>query len=159
MNLLLLAGTMLAAAPASAAPASAGFDSLKALVGTWRARRPGGRVVEIAYRLTAGGGVLTETWTLSPTRESMTVFHRDGRDLLATHYCPIGNQPRLRLASSDPRALRFRFKDATDVGAGESHLHAFGMDLIGSDRIVRTETYLGNGKPETDTLVFERVKP
>ncbi len=152
---------MLVATPASAAPepAAAGFDSLKALVGTWRARRPGGRVVDVAYRLTAGNSVLTETWTLSPTRESVTVFHRDGRDLLATHYCPIGNQPRLRLASRDPRALRFRFKDATDVGAGESHLHAFAMDLVGSDRVVRTETYRENGKPETDTLVFDRIKP
>ena len=153
MSMLLLAAAMLAPEPAIAS-----FDSLNALVGTWRAQRPGGRVVEIAYRRTAGGTVLTETWTLSPTRESVTVYHRDGRDLIATHYCPIGNQPRLRLASGDPRRLRFAFKDATDLAVGESHLHAFGIDLVAPDRIVRTETYRENGKPETETLTFDRVK-
>ena len=149
---------LLATAIIAPEPAAASFDSLKTFVGTWRAQRPGGRVVEIAYRQTAGGTVLTETWTLSPTRESVTVYHRDGRDLLATHYCPIGNQPRLRLASGDPRRLRFAFKDATDLATGESHLHAFGIDLLGPDRVVRTETYRENGKPATETLVFDRVK-
>ena len=161
MLALLLAAA--ASAPASAAPsradpAAAGFDALKSLVGRWRASRPNGRVVEIVYRLTAGGTVLAETWTLGPDRESMTLYHRDGRDLLATHYCPIGNQPRLRLANADPARPRFRFKDATDVaGLGESRLHAFGLDVLGPGRILRTETYLESGKPETETLTFDRV--
>ena len=31
-------------------------------------------------------------------RETMTVFHPDHDDLVLTHYCAQGNQPRLRVA-------------------------------------------------------------
>lgn len=148
------------AAPATKADAVAGFAALQRLVGTWRTKRPDGRVVSIVYRLTAGGTVLMETWALGPGRESVTVYHLDRSALLATHYCPIGNQPRLRLASVDPRHPRFVFLDATGLDTPEeSHQHAFAIDLVGEKRIVRTETYVEAGKPDTDTLVFDRVDP
>lgn len=150
-------GTLSAPADRTTDRANASFDSLKTLVGRWRAQRPGGRIVEIVYRLTAGGTVLVETSALAPGRESMTVYHRDGPDLLATHFCPIGNQPRLRLVSVDPRRPRFKFKDATDLSPGESHQHAFGLDLIGTDRIVRTEIYREGRRDEAETLIFDRV--
>lgn len=160
----LVAAAMIAtpaiAAPATKADAAASFAALKRLVGTWRTKRPAGRVVSVVYRLTAGGTVLMETWDLGPDRESVTVYHLDRSVLLATHYCPIGNQPRLRLASVDPRHLRFVFLDATGLDTPEeSHQHAFGIDFVGDDRIVRTETYVEAGKPDTDTLIFDRVEP
>ena len=39
------------------------------------------------------------------------------------------------------------------------HLAALGVDLIGPDRIVRTETYVEGGKRNTETLIFDRVRP
>ncbi len=32
----------------------------------------------------------------------LTVFHHDGKDLILTHYCALGNQPRMK--ATDPNA-------------------------------------------------------
>jgi hypothetical protein len=94
---------LVAAVAACASPASAqalrpdqAFQSLKALVGDWQGRTAAGRTFLVSYRLIANDSVLVESWTMSPTRTSMTVYHMDGDALIATHYCPQGNQPRLQ---------------------------------------------------------------
>ena len=87
-------------------------------------RRPGsparqwestsGRPHTVDFKLIANGTVLVETWTMSPTRISMTVYALDGTRLLATHFCPQGTQPRLRLAEKDAHGrYQFRFLDGT----------------------------------------------
>lgn len=155
---LVCATLPLTAAHAKRPNAEASFARLKTLVGTWRATSANGRPT-ITYRLSAGGTVLVETWTLSPTRESLTLYHLDGRSLIATHYCPIGNQPRLRLAEAGADRLRFAFRDATNLDRSkDSHQHALSLRFDG-DRIVREETYRERRKDETDVLTFERTAP
>ena len=100
-------------AHADASTSQAAFARLSGLVGAWNGTLPDGRVHAVSYRLTAGDTVLVETWTMSPTRESMTMYHLDGDALIATHYCPQGTQPRLQLEdSSTPRACRSAFATA-----------------------------------------------
>lgn len=156
MILRAIAGALLSCASAGAfaqspenvtAPpptAQAVFDRLATLVGTWRGEFPGGRSHVITYRLTAGGTVLTETWTLSATRESMTVYAVDGDRLLATHYCPQGNQPRLAFARVDEDGrYRFAFADGTNLHRpGHDHLDRFWFSFEGPARFVRAEHYV-----------------
>ena len=54
------------------------FQALKAVVGDWQGRAESGRTFLVNYRLIANDSVLVETWTMSPTRNSMTVYHMDG---------------------------------------------------------------------------------
>jgi hypothetical protein len=122
---LAAAPPMATAAPLSVAPApvtaAAAFHQLKSLVGTWRnAERPDSPL-RIRFYLTAGGTVLVESWEARGKPHSLTLYHRDGPALLATHYCPQGNQPRLPLTPSG-KNLAFTFRDATDLDPGESHL-------------------------------------
>lgn len=141
-----------------ATPATRSFDRLKSLVGAWRGTWSDGRPVGLTYRLTAGGTVLVETWVLSPTRESLTLYHMDKGTLLATHYCPQGNQPRLRLAGATADRMAFAFKDVTDLDpATESHQHAFSLHFDGPNRIARRETYRSGKADETDSVVFQRI--
>jgi hypothetical protein len=102
-----------------------------------------------------------ETWTLSPTRESLTLYHRDGADLLATHYCPIGNQPRLRLATDKPGPrFQFEFVGATNLPSPDAaHQHSFWVELRGADTLVRSETYVEKGEEGTEVVTFQRVGP
>lgn len=120
------------------------FDHLATLVGTWRGEFPGGRRHTLTYRLTAGGTLLTETWALSATRESMTVYAVDGDRLLATHYCPQGNQPRLAFAGVDEDGHHhFSFADGTNLHRpGHDHLDRFWLSFEGPDRFVRAEHYV-----------------
>jgi hypothetical protein len=155
-----------APAPVPAAPiaptpvaAAAAFDQLKSLVGTWRnADRPDSPL-RIHFYLTAGGTVLVESWEARGQPHSLTLYHRDGPALLATHYCPQGNQPRLALAGRDANGLHFAFKDATDLDpAKESHQHDLWFDLSKPARPVRSEVYSGKDGPgEQERIRLVRV--
>lgn len=140
-----------------AAAARAAFDRLKALVGAWRGRRPDGRELGVSYRLSAAGTVLVETWALGPQRESLTLYHMDGDELIATHYCPIGNQPRLRLTRANGARFDFAFRDATDLAPGEAHQHDFWIVIDGPGAITRSETYVQGAESGSETIAFERV--
>jgi len=141
----------------SVAAARAAFDRLKALAGAWRGRRPDGREIGVSYRLSAAGTVLVETWALGPQRESLTLYHMDGEALIATHYCPIGNQPRLRLTRTNGDRLDFAFRDATNLAPGEAHQHDFWIAIDGPAAITRSETYVQGAESESETIAFVRV--
>ena len=138
------------AAPTAQAPpdAAAAFARLTSLVGEWQGTAASGRTFTVSYRMTAGGTVLVETWTLGSGRESMTMYHLDGSTVVATHYCPIGNQPTLELASADPAGdIAFRFRAATNLpDPAVSHQSAFVLRLIDHDHYWRSETYVENGE-------------
>jgi hypothetical protein len=141
------------------------FNSLKSLVGDWQGR-DGDRVVSVNYRLTANDSALVETWTMSPTRESITIYTLDGERLIATHYCPQGNQPRLRLRRQDADGkLQFQFLDGTGLqDKTASHQHAMWIKIDSADSFTRSETYIQNGtkfdpaKPSDEVIQFERTK-
>ncbi|MEO5625415.1 MAG: hypothetical protein ABIQ70_05350 [Dokdonella sp.] len=143
--------------------AQATFDQLKTLEGNWRSTS--GKTTA-NYQLIANGSSLVETWTMSPTRQSMTVYTMDGDRIIATHYCPQGNAPRLELARTDADGTHFfEFLDGANLRKpGGSHEHAFSVRLDPKGTLVRNETYIANGStydPEKDcgsTELFERVK-
>ena len=142
----------------AASLAQRSFERLKSLVGTWRGAWSDGRSVGLTYRLSAGGTVVVENWALSPTRESLTLYHMDKGALLATHYCPQGNQPRLRLTDVAADRMSFVFRDVTDLEPPtESHQHAFSLRFDGPNRIARRETYRSGKTDETDTVAFQRI--
>ncbi len=109
--------------------------------------------------LTAAGSVLVETWTLSPARESMTLYHMDDQTLIATHYCPIGNQPTLQLKTIDGTRFAFEFRSATNLPNNKTaHQHLFEIELISKNKYRRSETYLEKGAAGSEELIFTRVQ-
>lgn len=142
---VLLAVTLPATARATESAASI-FKQLKSLLGEWDGKFADGRAHSVSYRLTADGSVLVETWTLGPERESITLYHLDGDQLVATHYCPQGNQPRLQwVPGGDPKTLSFAFRDGTHLQVPKgSHQHAFWIRLQDEASYVRDETYVTN---------------
>ncbi len=143
--------------PASVAAPRETFDRLKGLVGAWRGLRSDGREIGVTYRLTAAGTVLVETWALGPGRESLTLYHMDGAELVATHYCPIGNQPRLQMTAALGDRFEFAFRDATDLEPGEAHQHSFWIAITGPAAIARGETYVEGSGSGSETISFTRI--
>jgi hypothetical protein len=134
------------------------FERLKALVGEWRGRTPHGRDIGLSYRLTANDTSLVETWNLGDGRESLTIYHLDGDALLASHFCPLGNQPRLALKRAFPDRLEFEFRDGTNLdSAADAHQHSFWIEFQGPDAIVRSETYREGAEDETEAVRYERA--
>ena len=154
---------------ANAQHSTASFERLKLLVGNWEGTTKEGHKQGISYRLSAGGSVLVETWALGPNRESVTLYSIDGNDLIATHYCPQGNQPRLQLVDgNDLHRLDFKFRDGTNLHVkGKSHQYSFWMAVDGPDSFSRAETYVENdssaseiAKTEAgDAVSYTRIAP
>jgi hypothetical protein len=146
-------------AATEARPAAKAFQQLSALVGTWRNAEQPESPLRIHFYMTAGGTVLVESWENAPgSPHSLTLYHRDGADLIATHYCPQGNQPRLALETFGKR-LAFTFRDATDLTPSESHLHDLSFDLSDASRPIRGETYKKAGEAETTIMRLTRADP
>lgn len=126
--------------------AAAAFDQLKTLVGEWRVADRPDSAFRINFSLTAAGTVLVERWQRAEGQtHSLTLYHRDGDTLMATHYCPQGNQPRMVLAPADPAhadTIRFDFHDATDLDpASEEVQHNLSFHFLGESRLERSEIY------------------
>ncbi|MEO1040196.1 MAG: hypothetical protein AAFX09_11675 [Pseudomonadota bacterium] len=136
------------------------FTRLTSLVGDWSGTNEAGREVSVSYSLTAADTVLVETWRFHNGLEALTLYHMDGARLLATHYCPIGNQPRFVLTEKTPEGrLDFTFESATNLAdLGDPHGHAFTLQPLNSDTFERYETYLDQGELNTNGVVFSRVE-
>jgi hypothetical protein len=149
----------LALAAAALSPAESRFEQVKTLAGEWEGKREGGRTIRISLRPISRGSALVETWTLAPGRETMTVYHMDGAQLIATHYCAMGNQPRLVMADGTGPRLSFSFRDATNLPSPTAaHQHSFWIEPQGPNQLTKSETYIDEGVEETETIVFNRVK-
>lgn len=150
----------LVASAASGDRARAAFARLSGLVGEWEGTTEAGRRLLVHYRLVAKGTVLVESWTLAPGRESLTLYHLDGDRLVATHYCPLGNQPRLELdASGDPGLLVFKYVSATNLpDPSVAHQHRFEVRLSGKDRFWRSETYIAGTSEGSEAITYTRVR-
>ncbi len=133
------------------------FAKLQKLAGTWSATAENGAVIDATYKLISNDSVLVESYVTASGKETMTVFHRDGPSVIATHYCGQNNQPRLEVdeKSSSARSLLFTFKDATNLRSpAADHLTRLVVKFVDATHFDRIETYSENGKDETTTLHF-----
>jgi hypothetical protein len=166
-SMLLFFTGLLSAGVASAndSAAKAVFEQLKTLTGNWReVDAKASTLLEV--KTIANGSSLVETWTMSPTRQSITVYTMDGTKLLATHFCPQGNAPRLSFVRTDASgAHHFEFVDGANLqDAKGRHQHAFWIRKNADGTVTRNETYILNGAkydPEKDlggSQNFSRVQ-
>jgi hypothetical protein len=118
-----------ASEPVTAAEA---FARLKALAGKWE-----GPMAKVNYRVTAGGTVVMETLFPGSPHEMITMYTLEGKDLLATHYCSMGNQPtmKLDLAASTGNNLVFGFVGIRGDHTHSGHIHDGFIRLIAENQI------------------------
>ena len=139
-------------APAAPHP---GLERLKKLAGTWVAAdkdgKPTDQVVSV-IRVTAAGSAVQETLFPGQPHEMVSVYHRDGADLVMTHYCCLGNQPRMKAdPNSPPNQIRFLFAGGTNLDpAKDMHMHEGTLTFIDDDHIEFSGVAWANGKPCED---------
>src|SRR5438105_8923028 len=126
MRRMLTAGLMLIAltaggrgddAPAKTAPTHPGLERMKKLAGTWveadKDGKPTDKVVS-EVKVTAGGSAVLETFFPGQPMEMISVYHLDKNDLVMTHYCVLGNQPRVKAdPNSPPNQIKWVFTGGT----------------------------------------------
>jgi hypothetical protein len=87
-------------------------------------------------RVTSGGSTVQETLFPGTEHEMVTMYHLDGADLILTHYCMLGNQPRMRAEpGKDANTIVFQFVGGTNLkSTDDHHMHQATLNLDGKDR-------------------------
>jgi hypothetical protein len=127
------------AAPPKAAT-NANLEKMKKLVGTWVAadkdNKPTDQVVSV-IKLTAGGSAVHETFFPGQDHEMVSVYTADGSDLVMTHYCVLGNQPRMKADPKSPaNKINFVFAGGSNLDPKkDKHMHAATLTIVDADHI------------------------
>ena len=135
---LILATTTVISAHAETTAADA-FASIKKLAGEWRgpAMQKGMPKSHSIFRVTAGGSAVEETIFPGTKMEMISIYHMDKGDLLMTHYCMLGNQPRTKLNTRKSTAteLVFDFDGGTNLNPRrDMHMHSLTLTLSNSSK-------------------------
>ena len=143
------------------APASTPqFGELKQLIGKWEGTNTKKEKVVINYKLTAGGTALMETLFPGTPHEMVSVYHDDRGKLMMTHYCMLGNQPRLRLEDEKNGKMKFEFSDGTGIKSdNDPHMHALTVTFIDKDHFRQEWSFYDKGEEKgVETINFSRLK-
>jgi hypothetical protein len=137
---------------APAAKSNANFDKMKKLVGTWveadKDGKPTDKVMSIV-KLTAGGSAIHETFFPGQDMEMVSVYVPEGEDLVMTHYCVIGNQPKLKADRKSPaNQIVFKFAGGTNLDPKkDKHMHDATLTIVDADHLQLDGIGWENGEP------------
>lgn len=144
---------------ASAKPSQ--LDLMKKLAGDWTGKGKDGMQefdAKVNYKVTSGGSAVVETIDPGGQHEMVTIYTMDGDDLVLTHYCMLGNQPRMKAEKGTPHKLVFKF-----VGGGnlksekDDHMHDMTLEWIDADHIKADWSFYKDGK-STMHAVFDLTR-
>jgi hypothetical protein len=146
----------------SAIPSSPEWQQLRSLAGEWQGTvaaegRPATTTVEV--RVTGGGSALMHVLDKDTPHEMVTMFHPDGKRLLATHYCAARNQPRMAMVKSPaPNQIAFEFVDGTNLQPGDTRMQRLVLTFKDNDHHDETWVAIAGGKENTLTFSYARKK-
>jgi hypothetical protein len=137
---------------------SPALERFKQLVGDWT-----GKMTDDGkeYKVTSGGSAVVETLGRDTPHEMITMIHADGKDLVLTHYCSAGNQPRMKAdGNATGDKFDFQFVDATNLKSDKAmHMHSVVYTLIDKDTLTADWTsYMDGKKAGTAHFTFKRKK-
>lgn len=121
-----------AAQDSAATHGPAAFEILKQLEGRWTGTF-GYEGAEETYpvthefRVSGQGTVVMESMFSGTEDEMISMYHLDDGNLVMTHYCAAGNQPRMKLdpEGASAKVLPFEFVGGSNLDpAKDGHLHS-----------------------------------
>ena len=147
--------------PSQTTDANAAFARLKTLVGQWEATTSSGKV-HLSYELVSGDTALVERDSSDSMPSMVTVYYVDGGRLLLTHYCMVGNQPRMQAKAFNPDSgeIDFQFLDATNLSSpAAGHMHNAKIRIVDNSHLVSEWQFYDNGKPKfSESAQYTRVQ-
>ncbi len=137
---LLMTGCATSRAQVSGTPdaaTAASFERLKSLAGEWESvDEQGNRSLASVFAVTSGGSAVREVMFPGQPHEMTNMYHMDGSSIVATHYCAMGNQPRMRCRSSDGSRFDFAFDSITNLASSDvDAMSAMTLVIVDGERI------------------------
>jgi hypothetical protein len=137
---------------------------VKRLAGNWEMREEDGSwkptpVISVG----SGGSSVREVMFPGGGHEMTNMYHMDGDSLVVTHYCAVGNQPRMRCRGAVMNAdgsvsLPFAFDAITNLGDAEGmYMGEMTLRIIDDNNIEQIWRHTEKGKVgEPMTFVLRR---
>ncbi|HEV2399131.1 MAG TPA: hypothetical protein VGS27_19450 [Candidatus Sulfotelmatobacter sp.] len=121
------------------------FATLKNMPGTWEGTTPKGPV-KVTFKVTSGGSAVMSE--ILGQEDMISMFHMDGERLLLTHYCAVGNQPRMAASvSPDGKTFTFNYVDATNLATLDAgHMERMILTLIDENHHTEEWVFADHGK-------------
>ncbi len=100
--------------------------TLASLAGEWEMVEEDGSLGEgSVFTVTAGGSALREVMFPGNEYEMTNLYHMDGDEIVCTHYCAAGNQPRMvasgvEQTESGP-SMHFKVESVSNFAEGQEH--------------------------------------
>ena len=91
----------------------------------------------------------------------VTVYHDSGGKLTMTHYCSLGNQPRMEVKSSGDNAMEFVLSEKNNglSSVKETHMHMLKITFDGKDAITQKWTLFDKGEKKSEAVLsLKRTK-
>lgn len=125
------------------------FTAIKSMPGSWEGKSADGRPLQVTFKVVSGGSaVISEIMGQGP-EDMISMFSLDGPNkLLFTHYCSVGNQPRMQASvSPDGKIITFDFLDATNLKSmDDGHMQRMVLTLIDENHHTEDWTFIDHGK-------------
>jgi hypothetical protein len=142
----------------------AALERLKGLAGEWRGKAGHGEAASpavVRWETISGGTAVMETLFPGTPHEMRSVYHLDGPDLVMTHYCAMGNQPRMKLAAASTRdELVFEFAGGSHLDPKkDTHVHSGRIRFAGQDQLEADwAVFRGEAEAGANRFVLARSK-
>lgn len=122
------------------------FSQLKSLAGTWEGKQEDGKPLLVSYRETSGGSALMSE--IHSDHSMISVINMDGDRLLMTHYCSVGNQPRMQASvSPDGKVITFTYVDATNLATPDAgHMQRMVLTMLDDNHHTEDWTFVDHGR-------------
>lgn len=141
---------------------SAEFQKLKSLAGTWEMDDPmnPGTKSQVIYDVTSNGSAVVERMNSGSPHEMVAVYHDERGTLAMTHYCAIGNQPKLALQSSSDDTITMSLAKSSGINPKrEDHMHTLELTFLGPDQVKQAWIGYQKGKRQPPAVfTLTRVK-
>lgn len=115
--------------------------------------------VALVYRTVSGGTAVEERIFADTPQEMITVYHgSDDGGLLMTHYCMLGNQPRLQLENTHEKMFKFTYLDGVGIDRDiTGHMGGMKLTILDENTIQQEWDYYEEGEVKnTSTFTFTR---
>ncbi len=129
------------------------LEPFKELAGEWVGKEISegkeGQGVHVKYKVTSAGSAVVETLFPDTDHEMVSVIHQDGDSLVLTHYCALGNQPRMKAeGKGGGNKVAFKFASASNLKSDKDmHMHDATFTFVDKDTLKAEWTHYHDGKP------------
>ena len=150
IQLVMLALVLTVSAAYAQTDAQKALATLKTLPGTWEGPGMEGDgqhdKVRVDFKITGGGSAVMSE--ILGHDDMISMFHLDGDRLLLTHYCAVGNQPRMQASMSpDGKTLTFNYLDATNLSSPNAgHMQKMILTILDENHHTEEWVFVDHGK-------------